>query len=109
MMGYVPRTFPQSYIQARSLSGLGDTLSPPPLVPANAPSNTQSGGLMSLFGSLLGGAFNAGGQGSQTLYSLQAQQDAEDLAAQRSRRWAAFGAVAVGIAGLAGVVYLLRR
>lgn len=109
-MGYVPQILPQSYIESRSFSGLGETFSPPPLVQANASNNaTGAGGFLSIFSSIFGGAGSGAGGGAQTFYALSQQMDAERIAEERSRRWAAFGAVAVGIAGLAGVVYLLRK
>ncbi|TAL42431.1 MAG: hypothetical protein EPN91_08610 [Salinibacterium sp.] len=110
MMGYVPQILPQSYIETRSFSGLGDTYSPPPLVQANASTGgSGGGGFLNFASNLIGGAFAAGAQGSMEFNTAAAQLDAQRLANERSRRWAAFGAVAVGIAGLAGVVYLLRK
>ena len=129
MMGYVPQIFPQSYIQTRNaFSGFGNSdvapppppppgmtysagppTSAPPMVSAVANSSSGAGGMLSFVGNLLGGAFQSGDKSSQTFYALQQQMDAERLAEQRSRRWGAFGAVVVGIAGLAGVVYLLRK
>lgn len=93
MIGYVPQIFPTKYIQTRTaFNGLGALNSSP----------------LSLVGGLLANAFSAPGQGTQAFFAEQQQLDAEALASQRSRRWAAFGAVAVGVAGLAGVVYLLK-
>mgnify|MGYP001581956677 FL=1 len=113
MMGYVPQLLPQSYIESRSLRGFGQDYSAPPLVDARtgAPvtGGTGGGSILSFIGNLLGGAFQAGTQGSQAFNVAAAQLQAQRLANERSRRFATFGAVAVGIAGLAGVVYLLRR
>jgi len=105
MMGYVPRILPQSYIQ----TGLGNTYSAPPLVAADATTNSQSGGILSFVGSLLGGAMQSGTQSSFEFNAAAGQIHAQRLADQRSRRWAAFGALALGVAGVAGVVYLLRK
>ena len=109
MMGYVPQLLPQSYVESRSLRGFGDAgYSAPPLVQAST-GGTGGGGILSFIGNLLGGAFQAGTQGSQEFNAAAAQMNAQRLANERSRRFATFGAVAVGIAGLAGVVYLLRK
>lgn len=110
MMGYVPRLLPQSYIQTRGFGHAETGYSPPPLVQANASTGgSGTGGVLNFIGSLLGGAFQAGTQSSQEFNAAAGQLEAQRLAAERSRRWASFGAVAVGIAGLAGVVYLLRK
>lgn len=90
MLGYTPRILPSSYTETRGFGNL-------------------NAGFLDLVGGLVGGAFQAGTTASQEFNAATAQIDAQELAAQRSRRWAAFGAVAVGIAGLAGVVYLLRK
>mgnify|MGYP001585098016 CR=1 FL=1 len=114
MMGYVPQILPQSYVESRNvLSGFGEAgYSAPPLVDARtgAPAgNSGGGGILSLIGTLFGGAFQAGTQGSQEFNAAAAQLQQQRLANERSRRLASFGAVAVGIAGLAGVVFLLRK
>ena len=113
MLGYVPQLLPQSYVESRSLRGFGADYSPPPMVDARtgapATGGTGGGGILSLIGNLLGGAFQASTQSSQEFNVVAAQLNAQRLANERSRRFASFGAVAVGIAGLAGVVYLLRK
>ncbi len=110
MTGYVPQILPASYIETRAVfSGFSD--SAPPLVQASGePAPTgPSGGFLSIIGGLLGGAFKAGTTGSQEFNVAVSQLNAQRIANERSRRWGTFGAVAVGIAGLAGVVYLLRK
>lgn len=111
MMGYVPQILPQAYIETRSLRGLGNYgYSAPPLVSANAAAQPSTGGgWLSLVTGLIGGAMQGGTQSSYEFNAAAAQIQAQRLANERSRRWGAFGALALGVAGLAGVVYLLRK
>lgn len=98
MLGYIPQVLPASYIESKS--ALGGRLHG---------SRGLGNPLLAMIGPMVNGMFQTGTQSTQGFIAAQQQLDAEGLASQRSRRWAAFGAVAVGIAGVAGVVYLMRK
>ncbi len=71
--------------------------------------NTQLGNpLISVVMGLVSGSSAGSAKATDAFLSAQNQIAAEDLAAQRSRRWAMFGGLAVGAAALAGVIYLAR-
>lgn len=93
MLGYVPQLLPQAYVQSGGpgLGRLGDA--------------GIVGSVLSLFSS---GSQSAAG-GSNVFNTALQQIQAQQLADERSRNWKTVGIAAAGIAGLAGVVYLLRR
>ncbi len=73
----------------------------------------NSGGLgnpfLAVVANLFGGASQAGGNANNAFLTAQAQSEAADLAAARSRRWSIFGVTAVVVAGAAGLIYIARR
>lgn len=100
MIGYVPRTFPALMIRsANANTGLLGKLGNAPALGALGDS-----ALTSVFSSL----FNGGQAASQEFDVAASQVQAAQLDAERSSNWALFGTIAVGVAGLAGVVYFLR-
>ena len=64
--------------------------------------------LLLLFANMFSGAQKAGSS-SDAFLAAQQNMEAAELASQRSRRWATYGAITAGVLGLAGVVYLLRK
>ncbi len=75
--------------------------------------HNSTGSLSGGFLDVVLGLVGAGGAGSSkatdAFLAAQNQAAAEDLAAQRSRRWGLFGALAAATVGVVAIAYVMKK